>query len=164
MSIKVNTNYSDNLIKDFFKFHNRKTNLIFFICGALLILSGVVLAIVISILAGVLVALVGAFVVAYPFIMLASSMNVNKRMIHAEDQYLFDKNNLHISSMILGEEVANIDVKYENLAKIAMNNKYIFVYINKDSALILERKEIKEKDQKEIVTAISNAIEKKKEK
>ena len=85
-------------------------------------------------------------------------MNNNKRMINAEDSYEFSADSVKITTTILGEEVGQQIIKYTALEKMVETQKYIYVYINKVSALIISKDSLKDKDYKNIIKVVSKAM------
>ena len=160
--VVAKTNYSEKILKDFIKFHFKKLSLTIFICGCLIVLLGALAIFFMSIASGIVFCLMGVFFVFYPKILELTSLNANKRLMNAEDEYTFTKDSLHVDSTIFGEKIANQDIKYQALEKIAADTKYIYLYVNKASAMIIERKALTQKEQEFIVSSVSKAIESKK--
>lgn len=160
--VVVKTNYNEKILKDFIKFHFKKISLTIFICGIIIALLGVCSIFLVSAITGSLFCVLGVFFLFYPKIIEVTSLNANKRLMNAEDEYIFTPNGMHIESTIFGQQVAQQDAKYEALEKIAMDTKYIYLYINKVSAMIIERKSLTEDEQNFIISNISNAIDKNK--
>lgn len=162
MEVKTKTTYSERILKSFFKLHFRKTNLIVWLCGGIILLSGILLLALNSLVAGIIFSVLGVLFLLYPQVVLASSLNSNKRQLNAIDYYVFDEKTIQVTSEIFGEEVANQKIDYKALEKIKIDANYIYIYLNKVSAVIVERATLSEKEQKFIISKISKVIDKKK--
>lgn len=156
--VVAKTNYSEKILKDFIKFHFRKLSLTIFICGVIIVLMGALSIFFMSLASGIVFCIMGVFFLFYPKIIEKTSLNANKRLLNAEDEYTFSKDSMHVVSVILGEEMANQDIKYQALEKIETDNYYIYLYVNKTSAMIVERKALTEKEQEFIISNVTKAI------
>lgn len=157
-SIKVETKYNENLLRDFFRFHYRNFTTILLICGILIALAGTALLFLEEYVTGVVTCLLALFFMFYPKLITVFAMNNNKRMINAEDSYEFSADSVKITTTILGEEVGQQIIKYTALEKMVETQKYIYVYINKVSALIISKDSLKDKDYKNIIKVVSKAM------
>lgn len=160
VKVVAKTNYSEKILKDFIKFHFRKLSLTIFICGCLIVLLGALSIFFMSLVGGIVFCIMGVFFLFYPKIIEKTSMNANKRLINAEDEYTFSKDSMHVESTIFGEQMANQDIKYQALEKVLTDNYYIYLYVNKASAMIIERSKLSEKEQNFIIENVSKAIKK----
>lgn len=158
--VVVKTNYNEKILKDFVKFHFKKITLTIFICACFIVLLGAFSIFFMSPVSGTVFCLMGVFFLFYPKILEVTTLNANKRIMNAEDEYTFTKEGMHVDSTIFGEKVANQDIKYQALEKIALDNNYIYLYVNKTSAMIIERKELSQKEQEFIVKNVSNVLDK----
>ena len=157
-SVKVETKYNEKLLKDFLKFHYRKLTTLLLICGIIVAFAGTVLLFVDEYATGVVTCLLGLFIMFYPKLVTLFALANNKRMLNAEESYELDETSIHVRTTILGEEVAQQTIKYTALEKMVETQKYIYVYINKLSALIIIKENLKDKDYKNILKIVPKGM------
>jgi len=156
--VVAKTNYNEKILKDYVKFHFKKLSLAVLICGALIVLLGAFSIYYMSLVGGIVFCLMGVFLLFYPKILEMTSLNANKRLLNAEDEYTFTKDSVHVESVIFGEKVANQDIKYQALEKIECDSEYIYLYINKVSAMVILRSTLTQKEQEFIISNISKVV------
>lgn len=161
-NIVTKTKYTEKVLKDFFKFHFRKWTLTLFIIGCVVVLLGAFSIFFTTLVSGVVLCVMGVFLLLYPKILETTSLNANKRNIGSTENYTFDKESVKIVTTMQDIEVANQEIKYTAFEKVDCNNNYIYLYVNKTSALVIERKSISEKEQEHLVASVSKAIESRK--
>jgi len=156
--VKVQTKYNNKILKDFFKFHYRKMTTSLLITGILVALAGTGLLFFDEYVTGAVIGLLGLFIMVYPKLIITFSMSANKRMINAEDNYEFSEDSVHAITSILGDDIAEQTIKYSALEKLVETQKYIYVYTNKVSALVINKANLKDKDYKFILKSVPKGM------
>lgn len=144
--VKVTTKYTESLLKEYLKFHYKKFNLLMIVASLILVVCGALLCYVSGWVSGIVTALLGVFFAFYPMIIIKIALSTNKRLLNAEDEYTFDENSVSVISTILGEEVANQSVNYSMLEKIEQDDNNIYIYTSKVSAMVIEKKNLKQEE------------------
>lgn len=160
-SVKVTMKHNESVVKDFVRFHYRKTSLLFYILGVVLVGIGVLNIIWESFVSGITASIFGVFLLVYPFIMCGMAVNSNRMLVDAVEEMEFKDKEIIIATKLLNEEIVHKQVKYSGIERVVENMRYIYIYINK-VAHIIDKNQINEQQYAEIITHISSVMEQKK--
>ena len=150
--------YDDKTLKDYFKFHFKKTNIIMLVCGAIVLLSGIVYMLCNKYLLGALTCVAGVLFMCFPFIIIAMSLGQNRKALDTTEKFEFGDTEFKVQSERFGEIIANATNKYSNLECIKENDQYLFIYLNKVSAIPLKKSNLTKEEYTFIVEHISEAL------
>ena len=160
--IETKTLYTEKVLKDFVKFHFRKWTITLFIIGSLVVLLGALSIFFTTIASGIILCVMGVFLLLYPKILETTTLNANKRNIGAIENYTFGKDSVKIVTVMEDVEVATQEIKYSALEKVCADERYLDIYVNKVSALVIDKSSISKKEQESIVDTMSKVIESRK--
>lgn len=156
--VKKTVEYNDKILKDFFKFHFKKLSILIFVCGLLLVACGVVYICIASVVSGIITVVVGVFFACYPWLLVAISLSQNRRLLDTIEYFEFGEDELKVVGERFGEEVSNSSTKYSNLETIKSNKDYVFLYINKSSAIPLKKSDLTKEEYDFIVGNVSKHL------
>lgn len=156
MNFKVEMTYDDKMMKDFYKFHYLKFSNTTFVISALMIIAGIVL-LFFNWIYGVLACVVAVGTFFLPKYVTVSSLNQNKRMLVTEDALTFTKTKVHVYSERLGEVLFDEDMNYSDFIYVKDYKDYLYLYMTKQSALILLKSKVTKREADFIKEAIRDA-------
>lgn len=156
MNFKVEMTYDDKMMKDFYRFHYLKFSNITFVLSALMIIAGIIL-LFFNWIYGVMACVVAVGTLFLPIYVTVTSLNQNKRMLVTEDTLTFTKTKVHVYSERLGEVLYDEDMKYSDFIYVKDYKDYLYLYMTKQSALILLKSKVTKKEADFIKEAIKNA-------
>ncbi|MBQ8430676.1 MAG: YcxB family protein [Clostridia bacterium] len=154
--VKVKMEYNEKVLKDYFKSHFKTLSYITLIAGIIVVLAGAVLCFTDAFVLGIFACIFGVVVMLYVPMLIIISLNANKRSLNKVDYYEFNKDSFKIVSTILIQEVAKHELQYSELLKFVEYKNYIYLYINKASALVVDKNSL----QQEQVNFILNSVKK----
>lgn len=152
--------YDDKILKDFVKFHFRKINIIMLVCGALMLVAGIFYFLVSKYVMGALTCVAGVLFACFPLIITGMSLGQNRQMLDTTESFVFGETEMKVETERFGEVLYTATTKYSNLDSIKENADYLFVYINKNSAITLRKTDLSKEEYSFIVTNISKALNK----
>jgi len=160
--IKTEFSYSEEELRDFFKFHllnKEKTKYIYF--GSLLIIAviGLLLIIVFDDYAvlGFLLLLL-ALVLAFLFPLLVKrtiNKQVHSRYKRPEQAIIFSEEKI---TQNIGDKI--IEYNWDSIIEVCETDKYIYLYISQNSALIVTKSTIGDAKYKQLKTLITSKVKK----
>lgn len=153
---EVKMTYDNKLMKDFYKYHYNKISNIMFCVSALMLIAGIIV-LFFNILSGVVLCVVSILSVFIPYSVTMSSLNENKRMLNAEDNFTFSKDGVYIHSEILGDIIFDEKVDYSFFSRVVDNKDYLYLYMTKNSALIILKSKVTRKEADFIKDAVLKA-------
>lgn len=157
-SVKVITNNNEKLIRSFFNFHFRYVRMILLALGAVGLVFGLACCCMSKIASGILLLIIAVFFITYGLTIVAVETAKNKRYAYSEDEFVFNKENFHLISRLVGEEVVNQTIKYSDIHSLKETRELMFVYLTKNNALILEKKNITKEEYNFIINNITKSL------
>lgn len=154
--------YDEEILKSFFKFHFKKLNILMLICGILVTLCGVIYICIATLWSGIVTTCVGVLFMCYPIILVQISLGQNRRMLDTIEYFKFGETEVSITSERFGEVVSSATTKYSTLEAVKENEKYVYIYVNKSSAIPFKKSELSKEEYAYIVGNIKRALPNKK--
>lgn len=140
-SFKVEMRYNDKIMKDFYKFHYSTISNITFALGIAMLIAGII-CLFFNWISGLLLCVLAIGVAYTPQAIIMSSLNANKRMLNAEDSFIFSQDGVQVHSEILGEVKINEKYDYSQFISVKDYKDYLYLYMTKTSAIIIEKSKI----------------------
>lgn len=160
--IEKTVTYDDETLKSFLKFHFKKLNILMFVCGLLVTLCGVAYICIATLWSGIVTTCVGVFLMCYPILLIRTSLNQNRKALDTTEYYKFGETELSVTSERFGEVISTSNTKYSTLETVKEDEKNVYIYINKTSAIILKKSDLTKEEYSFIVGNIKKALPNKK--
>ena len=145
------TEYTNGILKDYILFTTKKTRKITFISVAVIIICSIIELIFGEyLMAGVFFA-VGLFFFISNFYIVKLAVKKSVAMPKIKNVYEFLPDKLNITTFSNNEEVSKNSIALKTIFKVVENKGCLYLYLNKSQALLVEIKNFKDINDKELV-------------
>lgn len=154
--IKTEFSYSEQELRDFFKFHllnKEKTKYIYFLSSLIMAVFGLLfIFVVLEVILGFILLLISLVLVFLFPLQVKSTINkqVHSRYKRSKQAIIFSDENIRQN---VGDRV--IEYKWDHIIEVCETQKYVYLYISRNSALIVTKGTIKDTEYDKLKALIS---------
>lgn len=136
--MKITRQISKNDLNDFTKYTVNKQIRTIFMCAIILIICSIVMFVLKKWLLGSLYAVLGVMFLFFKPFILSVNFKANEAHIGINQTFEFMEDKVKITDERNGENVASTEFGYKQIVKTVQTEKYVYLYVNKTVAYILE--------------------------
>lgn len=160
--IVVSQKYTKEVFKDFASFSNKNSKSLKFIyiCAAIIFVCSVIMFSLGEYVDGVLDLFLAIVFGSYGQILKLVVLFINKKNIDKTDVYIFEDEKFFVTNVDEnGQETSKAELNYRYLQEVKENEKYVFIYQNKQICYILGKNSFKNDEEcKNLINKINKAI------
>lgn len=150
------TIYNKDILKDFIKVSIKRNKIVTLVCSIIILVCAIIEVLLGEYLMGGLFFCLGAFFFTISFCLVPISLKRSSKMPSVKNHYQFYPDKLVVSTSSNGNELGSSTINYNAIVKVVDNNQFIYLYINKVQALIVDVAKFNESSDKEVLLAYIN--------